>query len=262
MIHLTPMQANIFRRLFEMICNPTFLFFLCVLLLAGYVWMKHASFFIRALSLFTVFLMLLLSTPFLSEYCIKRLQAPYEMIQDVNPGVRWIVVLGGGMNEVEDVPVAETLSLGSLKRVLEGLRLKRMLPQATLLFSGGAAMKGARHTVGERMHEFAESISGNGIKDEVESVSLNTAEEVIQVKSMVGQSPFYLVTSALHMRRSMELFKHAGMHPIPAPCDYIYFWNKEKPWLLYLPNAYHMAYLNKAWHELLGGVWGKIRGIL
>ncbi len=260
MFHFTATEANIFRRIFEMIWNPTFLFFCCILLLAGYIWLKQSAFFIRIVAFLTVFLLFLLSTPFLSEYCITHLQAPYHMVDEVNPEVRWIVVLGGGSNEIEHIPPAETLSLGSLKRVLEGIRLKQALPHATLLFSGGPALPDAKRSIGELMHDFAEFINAQRMEDKIESVALNTAEEVTQIKSMIGSSPFYLVTSALHMRRSLLLFEHAGMSPIPAPCDYIYFEDK-KPLFIYIPNAYNMAYLNRAWHEILGSVWAKIRGL-
>lgn len=263
MIHLlTPVQANLCRRMLENMCHPVFLLFVGVILLAVYVCFKNSSSCMKVVALLTVSLLFLLSTPWLPKYLINRLQDAYHPIKQIDPHVQWIVVLGGGCNEIENLPLGEVLSASSMKRVLEGVRLKKLLPQATLLFSGGSMRGDAHYAVGERMHEFALLVLGKTMQDEVENDSINTAEEVIKVREMIGDAPFYLVTSALHMPRSMQLFEHAGMHPIPAPCDYIYFWDKESSLSLYIPGAYNLAYFNKVWHELLGLFWGRLRGIL
>lgn len=257
----TSMQAGLFRRILENLCHPIFLFFVCTIFLALYVFLKNTSWFAKSVALLTVFLLFVLSTPWLPEYLIYQLQNQYQPIKKVDTSVRWVVVLGGGVNEIEDLPVGEALTASSMKRVLEGIRLMQSLPQVTLIFSGGGATQ-RHYAVGKRMHDFARLILGSKIHDEVETDSINTAEEVTKVKEMLGQEPFYLVTSALHMKRSMQLFLHAGMHPIPAPCDYIYFWKREQSLPLYIPGAYNLAYFNKAWHELLGLFWGKLRGLL
>ncbi len=262
MLHLvTPEQASLFRRIFENVCHPVFIFFLCTIFLAVYVCLKNPSWYARFLALFTACLLFLLATPWVPEYLINRLQDQYQSVEQTDSKVRWIVVLGGGVNEIENLSIGESLSASSMKRVLEGIRLRQMLPHATLLFSGGTIKGDTRYAVGQRMHEFALLILGSKIEDKVETDSINTADEVSKVKEMVGQEPFYLVTSALHMRRSMAFFVHAGMHPIAAPCDYIYFWKKEQLLPLYIPGAYNLAYFNKVWHEILGLLWGKIRGM-
>jgi uncharacterized SAM-binding protein YcdF (DUF218 family) len=54
----------------------------------------------------------------------------------------------------------------------------------------------------------------------LESDSKNTRDEAIIVKRMLaerGATDFVLVTSPLHMRRSLLAFEQQGMHPIPSP---------------------------------------------
>ncbi len=258
---ITPIQANLCRRVFENLCNPFFIFFLCVVILAVYICLKNSSWCMKGIALLTIFLLFLLSTPWIPAYLIHRLQHQYHAIEKVDPRVRWIVVLGGGNNEIEDLSIGEALSASSMKRVLEGVRLKEALPDATLLFSGGSIRGDMHCAVGERMHEFARLLLGSRIRDKVENESMNTAEEANKIREMIGQDDFYLVTSAVHMQRSMQLFQHVGMHPISAPCDYVYFWKKEQLLPSYIPGAYNFSYFNIAWHELLGLLWGKIRGL-
>jgi uncharacterized SAM-binding protein YcdF (DUF218 family) len=47
--------------------------------------------------------------------------------------------------------------------------------------------------------------------------SLDTASEARAVATLLGATPFILVTSAYHMPRAVWLMQRAGAHPIPAP---------------------------------------------
>ncbi|MES2373529.1 MAG: YdcF family protein [Bacteroidota bacterium] len=67
----------------------------------------------------------------------------------------------------------------------------------------------------------------NGVHDSdiiIENRSRNTSENAIFSKrisdSLRLKSPFILVTSAQHMRRSVSVFKKVGFDCIPFPCDY------------------------------------------
>lgn len=67
----------------------------------------------------------------------------------------------------------------------------------------------------------------NGIKEQdiiVESRSRNTYENAVYTKqitdSMHLATPFVLITSAQHMKRSISVFNKAGFQCIPYPCDY------------------------------------------
>jgi uncharacterized SAM-binding protein YcdF (DUF218 family) len=67
----------------------------------------------------------------------------------------------------------------------------------------------------------------NGVNDSdivIESRSRNTSENAIFSKhisdSLQLKPPVILVTSALHMKRSVSVFKKVGFECIPLPCDY------------------------------------------
>jgi uncharacterized SAM-binding protein YcdF (DUF218 family) len=72
-----------------------------------------------------------------------------------------------------------------------------------------------------------EQFKANGIPDSaiiLEERSRNTYENAIYSKkicdSLQIRSPFLLITSAQHMRRSLDVFKKAGFDCIAYPCDY------------------------------------------
>ena len=57
----------------------------------------------------------------------------------------------------------------------------------------------------------------------LESKALNTYENAVQVKEILEQKnikQILLVTSAVHMPRSLAIFRHQGIDAIPAPTDF------------------------------------------
>jgi uncharacterized SAM-binding protein YcdF (DUF218 family) len=87
----------------------------------------------------------------------------------------------------------------------------------------------------------------------------DTKDQARQVKSIIGNDLHFLVTSADHMPRALAMFKKLGMSPIPAPTD---FWIKQKHTThpgSFFPNATSLRKFEKAYHEILGIIWAKIR---
>ena len=70
---------------------------------------------------------------------LRPLESQYVPISssNLNKEVRWIVVLGGGSREDKALTPEDRLGDASLKRLLEGVRLSRLLPQSRLVLSGG-----------------------------------------------------------------------------------------------------------------------------
>jgi len=93
-----------------------------------------------------------------------------------------------------------------------------------------------------------------GMKEEniiIEGDSRNTWENIRNVKEVVGEKPFFLVTSAYHMERSMREFEKVGANPIPAPTDF-----KRKPVTYnvtdFIPNSQNLRKTDLAFHEYFG----------
>lgn len=93
--------------------------------------------------------------------------------------------------------------------------------------------------------------------------SLNTYQNAVNVQQILaakGLQRILLVTSAMHMPRSLLIFQHQGLDPIAAPTDFLYtdadraLWRTEPQALLLncLPDAEALAKTTRALKEYLG----------
>ncbi len=92
----------------------------------------------------------------------------------------------------------------------------------------------------------------------IEGKSRNTRENVNNVRKIVEESPFFLVTSAYHMDRSLREFERLGANPIPAPTDF-----KRKRVTSYglfdfIPNAQNLRNADLAFHEHIGIIYYRL----
>jgi uncharacterized SAM-binding protein YcdF (DUF218 family) len=140
------------------------------------------------------------------------------------PSAEVIVILGGGTDPmVYPRQTAELNSAGD--RVFYGAYLFHQGKGEKLLLSGGRIdwMDGSTSTPADEMTTI---LTLMGVPSEAiirEDRSLNTYENAIncaEILREMGVEQVILVTSALHMPRSVALFKHQGLDVIPAPTDF------------------------------------------
>lgn len=144
---------------------------------------------------------------------LERRYPPLEATQAI--GVRDVVVLGSGYEPHDHIPVTGALGADALSRIVEGVRLARSRADSRLIVSGGAPPGFTPGALG-----YATLAAELGIEPSrmiVLDRALNTDEEAREVVSLLGNSPFILVTSAYHMPRAMLLMRRAGANPVPAP---------------------------------------------
>ncbi|KTD32829.1 membrane protein [Legionella nautarum] len=246
----------IYRHLFEVILNPFFLsmLFFAVFLLG--LWLMGDGLIVRGGLLFVFLLLIFFSTGWLAESLTRSLEDDYLPIMAPDPKIHWVVVLSGGQAEKESMPPNSLLSTVSIKRLIEGLRLYRQLPAAKLLLSGGGY--GFEVPEANNLSQVAAWFAIPPSNIVLETGSINTADQVKAIKLLVHNEPFYLVTSALHMPRAMQLCWAQGLHPIAAPTDFTLYWNDERWAKRYLPTPQNLFYLSLAMHELLGRIWAKM----
>ena len=83
-----------------------------------------------------------------------------------------------------------------------------------------------------------------------ESESKNTRDEAVVIRRMLaerGLSTFVLVTSPLHMRRSMLAFEQQGLHPIPSPSSLAPEHSEQRS--AFLPSDYWLQVGDAALYE-------------
>jgi uncharacterized SAM-binding protein YcdF (DUF218 family) len=184
---------------------------------------------------------------------------PYEHDNQTiqNQEAKIIVVLGAGHKSDSSLPISSRISYDSMVRLIEGIRIYRMIPKGKLLLSGGS--EPGTISSAQDMAQLAKELGVNEKDIIIESKSRDTQDEAYIIRSMIGEAGFVLVTSSVHMPRSMALFRKYGMNPIPAPTISI-----EESLVYSTPNSFFPSYINlqkseMAFHEYLGIIWAKLR---
>ena len=92
------------------------------------------------------------------------------------------------------------------------------------------------------------------IIEDLAKTTLESAEYSLKKLEEEGYQRIILITSALHMRRSVKCFKESESKIIPAPVNYIF--EKEPLNILdFLPNAGLLCNNFHALHEWIGLVY-------
>ena len=190
---------------------------------------------------------------------LRPLESRYSPISSssLNKEVRWIVVLGGGSREDKTLTPEDRLGDASLKRLLEGVRLSRLLPQSRLVLSGGDYRGISPDALIMQLVALDHGVPRDRIV--LEAASWDTTDQAKFLKDRLGKAPFYLVTSAGHMPRAMRMFIRSGTQPIAAPTDFHAVWAPFQVTDL-CPQAGVLADTERAFYEYLGIGWGLIRG--
>ena len=143
-------------------------------------------------------------------------QFPPLLEMDIVGDARSIVVLSSYGRNSWETPITSNLSEETVYRLVEGIRLYRLIPGSVLIVSGGIVREGDP-PIAQLMAEFLISM-GVPKKDIcIEGSSENTYENLRNVKSLVGRESFFLVTSAYHLPRTMAVARQLGMQAIPSP---------------------------------------------
>jgi uncharacterized SAM-binding protein YcdF (DUF218 family) len=172
--------------------------------------------------------------------------------------VRWIVVLGGGHTSDPALPATSQIEGPTLARLVEGIRLHRLIPGSRLLLSGGQVFDPVSNA--DIMAQVARALGVSPQDIVLEKESRDTEDEARIIRSMIGDEKFIMVTSASHMPRAMALFTKLGMRPIPAPTDHL---TKESQGTSpgdFYPSAEGLRQAERAFYEYLGLAWARLRG--
>lgn len=209
---------------------------------------------------FAVFLLILFSHNLFADFLLEPLEYQYPPLLKLNhlKHVKWIVILGSGHTSDARLPKNSQLAESALARLVEAIRLKRILPHCTIILSGGGYFDPVPHA------EIVENVAYTlGLRKQdlyLETHSKDTKDEAKIIKDIVGKDPFILVSSASHLPRSVALFKKQGLSPIPAPVGYMV---KKRTNLSpgdFFPTVAALRKTQRAFYEYMGIGWAKLRG--
>ncbi len=255
---------------------PLFLYPLgltCLLLLLSLVLLWRRSRWTAMPIVLSLVLLLAGGNGWVGEWLVRSLEFQHLPLTEV-PQADAIVILGGCTKPaVPPRPWVEVSEEGD--RVLYGAKLYRDGKAPRIILSGGrVAWKGEGGL--SEADDMAQLIETMGVPKTAilqDPSSLNTYENAVNVKQIMaaqGIRRVLLVTSALHMPRSLLIFKHLGIDAIAAPTD---FNTTERDWqtmqgsteamvLSALPEADRFSRTTRALKEYLGLVVYRLRGWL
>ena len=223
----------------------------------------------RALIIAALGILLVASNKFVADSLLRPLETCFPAMPEFAAGTalppslaecRFVVVLGGGNHHTLDVAASNLLSTAALGRVVEGIRLLRLLPDAKLIVTGPGdpAQPTPSHATMLARAAIALGIAPERILT-IEQAR-DTEDESRAVKQLAQDAPVALVTSAWHMRRAAALFRSAGLKTVPCPAD---FATKANPGWKFDDFLWEVGALNGtslALRERLGYLWIWLRG--
>jgi len=170
-----------------------------------------------------------------------------------------IVILGAGRRTRTPEYSGDTLNAFALERARYGVWLARrtLLP---VLVSGGLAKQDSQPEA-LLMKQVIEGEYALPVRW-LEVQSRNTFENArysAEILKKAGIDTIYLVTHALHMKRSRQAFEEFGLHVIPAPTVFEGGEMRDVSLRDFLPSAKALYINAHVFHEWVGIVWYRLR---
>lgn len=198
----------------------------------------------------------LLSTPMVADVLVKAWEYPLGSLERLE-GQTFdaLLVLGGSIDPANSDPANLHYELGSsAERLTSAVLLYRQGLAGRVLFSGGSG-----NPWNQKQREAplaANLLLGLGIPAQallVEGNSRNTYENALYSAPLLAENRLdrvLLITSALHMRRSLAIFRKQGLAVEAWACDTLRL--KEAAILALLPSSRALDTGSKVLREMLG----------
>ncbi len=237
--------------------------FLCVLLLYGartQVWGRRGL--VALLLLYVALGMPVVSDALQRERSLSI--ASVATVADAH-GARTVVVLGNGaLTYTDGISQLPALTRRTAFNVMEGVRLYHLLGQPRLILTGGIVNPEIqKQSEAELMADAMERL---GIPREavaLEGSSRNTYEQSVRVAGMLAPgSTVVVVTTPIHMPRTVQLFEARGLHVVASPCRIGYGPDSTSAAGRFVPNPSSLRASELAFYEYLAIANGWARGWL
>lgn len=196
---------------------------------------------------------LVLGSGWVATLLMNRLESRHPAAtEDQFETGRAIVILTGYAKAEPGVSSVGQLNRASAFRVLEASRLVSQRPMPVYISGSGE--------VPAILERALRSVTDPTVAIQVDSQSASTYESGVNLKPRLENQPFFLITSAGHMPRSIAVFESQGMHPLPVPTDFLA--QRDIHHVYWLPAGRYLAISDLAIHEYLGMLWYKLTGRL
>ena len=194
---------------------------------------------------------LFFSTPVTVNWLANRLECYPSLQTDQLKNAQAIVILGGGARSWAQEYGSAVPSRSTLERLRYGARLARQT-SLPVLVSGGALP--GREPEAKIMAESLKTDFSVTVQW-IENQSLDTAGNArysAKILKDAGVKNVVLVTTAVHMRRAMNEFRHTGLTLIPAPTAFFSDEPAKRKFYEYFPSISAGSIGSIVVHEWVG----------
>lgn len=172
--------------------------------------------------LIVFFLFLVCATSYLPKYLIKKYENKYA-ITDVSSldknKTYYIHVLGAGYSLDSRLSATKQLSDVTLSRLIEAIRISKMLPNYKIVGSGYSSL--GLESQASVVKRAAIELGVPFDKIEMLTTPSNTTEEVAAFVCQFGiHKSVIVVSDAMHLPRAIMLYQKKGINAIPAPTNF------------------------------------------
>lgn len=202
----------------------------------------------------------LVSTDWFIDKRLYSLENTYSVVSETDLARGDIyVLLGGG--------IITTTGEGNIPRLTPSIRIMKTAEHykkypKKILISGGTPLQNQE----SESSVYARELIALGVAPEdiiIEEESRNTNENALFTKKVLDEKRgknLVLITSASHMKRSVNIFKKKlnGVEIIPAPCNFLASREKENNFY-YLPKYYNFLKFQIWIWETIGNLYYKIK---
>lgn len=244
----------------------------CLLMIVALVVLRKRPLWAERLIALALIVLLVASNTWVCRALVRSLEWQYIPRGEL-PQMPAIVVLGGGIKQkVPPRPWVDVSEKGD--RILYGSQLYKQGKAPWLILSGGRInWEGIGPSESGDMAEIAQAMGVPKSAILEDKTSLNTYQNAVNVRKVLDEKGIerrvLLVTSALHMPRSLLIFKRQGIEAIPAPTDFLMTEpqeEEEKTWqnfvLNLLPDPENLGNVTGALKEYIGLAVYRLRGWL
>ena len=243
----------------------------CVLMVGALVTLwKRPRWAAVAISLALIFL-LVGGNSWAARYLVRSLE--WQNLPNALPNADAIVVLGGATRPATFPRQSVELNEGGDRVFYAALLYQQQKAPLIILSGGQIEWLGGSSAESKAMATILQQIGIPASAIIEEPLSRNTYENAVNVKKILtnrGIGRVLLVTSAMHMPRSLLIFKRQGITAIAAPTDFLVSnyelqelgITPQSKLLSLLPDANELEHFTSAVKEYVGLVVYRLRGWL
>lgn len=204
---------------------------------------------------------LLTSTAYLPAYLVHRQESTYAHFDfsgyPLTSDTVFVHALGGGYTLAQNMGPSAQLSLFSLGRLSEAIRITRLLPNSILVVSGNISSGDQSQALVSKKTAIAMGVDSTRII-RLEDPATTQEEAQAFVKRCGTRHNVIVVTDAVHMPRAIRFFKAAGIDAHPAPTNYL-IKKDDNPFAFgWLPSIENMLLMDRVFREFFGSIKGAL----